>query len=147
MIPGEPLFLCRSLASGPLSREDYAHYLSGFDVPEHFREPEFFGPDSHDILFCLVRRIDIHLFRLVAGPAGAGPGSTVTVGHGSPVVHVDVHAVNVPYARRREARAQARARSQSVTVGGRGGGTVCGACGPPVAAPDLHRAARLGVLL
>ena len=58
------LFLCRSVARGSLFREDYAHYLSGFDVPEHFREPEFLGPDSHDFLFCLVRLIGVHLFRL-----------------------------------------------------------------------------------
>jgi hypothetical protein len=66
-------------------------------------------------------------------------------------VHVHVHGVFVPYTRRREARAQSRAqsraRSQSVTIAGFGGRAVSGAGGPPVAAPDLYRAARLGVLL
>ena len=59
-------------------------------------------------------------------------------------VHVHVNGVNVPYTRRREARAQRRARSLPVTIGGR---VVCGPRGPPVAAPDLHRAAGFGVLL
>jgi hypothetical protein len=50
-IPGEPLFLCRLVASGSLFWENNAHDPSGFDVPEHFREPEFMSLDNHDHLF------------------------------------------------------------------------------------------------
>jgi hypothetical protein len=57
------LFSCRSVASGALCRENDAHDPSGFDVPEHFREPELVGLDSNDFLFCVIRRIGVHLFR------------------------------------------------------------------------------------
>jgi hypothetical protein len=40
-----------------------AHDLSGFNVPEHFREPEVRGQHDHGFLFCLIRLIGIHLFR------------------------------------------------------------------------------------
>ena len=63
-IPGEPLS-CRSAAGGALFWENDAHDPSGFDVPEHFREPEFMGLDSDDFLFCAIRLIGVHLFRFL----------------------------------------------------------------------------------
>jgi hypothetical protein len=63
------LFSCRSVASGALFWKNDAHDPSGFDVPEHFREPEFMSLDSNDFLFCAIGLIGVHLvrFRLSIG--------------------------------------------------------------------------------
>ena len=38
------------------------HDLSGFYVPENFREPEFLRPDNYGFLFFAIRLIGVHLF-------------------------------------------------------------------------------------
>jgi hypothetical protein len=60
-IPGEPLSL--TLIGGVSRCGNDQHNPSGFDVPEHFREPEVLGLDNHRFLFCVIRLIGVHLFR------------------------------------------------------------------------------------
>jgi hypothetical protein len=59
---------------GGLGCGDDEDCLAGFDVPEHFGEPEVLGVDDHGWLFWVVRLIGVHLFRswLLAGVVGRG---------------------------------------------------------------------------
>jgi hypothetical protein len=59
------LFSFRSVARGAWCWENDADDPSGFDVPEYFGKPEFVGLDSDDFLFCVIRRIGVHLFRFL----------------------------------------------------------------------------------
>jgi hypothetical protein len=94
------LFPLLSVGGVPGGRND-AYDPSGFDVSEHFREPEVRGQHNHSFLFRVSRLIGVHLFwfglfsgavrRAASPPAGVGRGWLRGV-----VVNVHVHGGCVP---------------------------------------------------
>jgi hypothetical protein len=50
-MPGEPLFPAVRRLAGELRGGNDEHDPSGFDMPEHFRKPEFPGLENNGRLF------------------------------------------------------------------------------------------------
>jgi hypothetical protein len=46
-MPSEPLFLTARRLAGDAGLQYDEHAPSGFEVPEHFREPEVLGQENH----------------------------------------------------------------------------------------------------
>ena len=71
-IPGEPLFVAARRLFGDVGRGNDEYDLSGFNVPEYFRETEFIRENNHGWLFGVIRLMGVHLFpfRLFTGVVG-----------------------------------------------------------------------------